>query len=74
MCRSSTPEVKEPVTPAPPVQPPPQLEQIVPEQAEEETTAKKQKKKAVGTKKYQTPLNISKTTSTADGSGVNTAR
>ena len=54
MCRSSTPEVREPVTPAPPVQRPPQLEQIVPEQAEEETTAKKQKKKEKAQKKTKT--------------------
>jgi hypothetical protein len=41
---------------------------------DDDNTSEKQKKKAQGTKQYQTPLNISKTSTASDGSGVNTPK
>jgi hypothetical protein len=49
------------------------LEQVAPEKVNANTTSDKQKKKAKGTKKYQTPLNITKSASGSDGGGINTA-
>ena len=77
MCMGSkaAPAPAPPPPAPPPPAPAPMLTQVVPERAKDndDTTAAKQKKKAQGTKKYQTPLNIAKNTSGADGGGINTA-